>query len=52
MSPRPMNAYKWIKEGIGHNNAKRYKSVYTHVSETIQLDPDCVEAYYGKGFKL
>src|SRR5260370_15634 len=52
MSLLPGNAYKWIKEGIGHYNAKRYKECLYACERAIQLDPDCAEAYYGKGLAL
>ena len=52
MSLQPRNAYKWIKEGIGHYNAERYKECIDACERAIQIDPDCARAYHGKGLAL
>lgn len=52
MSLQLGNAYKWIKEGIGHYNAKRYKECLDACERAIRLNPDCKEAHYGKGLAL
>jgi hypothetical protein len=49
MSLQPGNAYKLIKEGVSHFNAKRYKECLDACERAIQLDPDCARAYHGKG---
>ena len=52
MSQYSENAYTWLREGIRHYNAKRYQECVDACERAIQLDPDYVRAYHGKGLAL